>query len=571
VALNLITIFKSFAMNKSTLIIFILTTFFFLNSYSQPIVSFSQITGLSLTNPLDVVTANDGTNRIFIAERAGVIKLYSSSYALLNSNFLTINTNFTSGGERGLLSVAFHPDYENNRYFFVYYTNGTGGVNIDRFQTLATNPNQADATTRTNILTIPKPVVYSNHNGGKLNFGADGNLYVGLGDSGSFNDPGNLAQNGNSLWGKMLRINVDNFTTAPFYTIPATNPFVSDANVLDEIFSLGLRNPWRWSFDKLTGNIWIADVGQDAKEEVNKLTVAQASGANYGWKCYEGLDLYLNAGCLPQNNYTAPIFDYPHNPSNGGYSITGGMVYRGTVFPAFYGYYICSDYVTGNVWVINASNNAVAFQSNVLTSISSFGELENGEMLALTLNGGLYRVTTSSVVSLKLLNWFGNSYENYNQLQWQTTEEKEVKNFEVEYSIDGNTFLTAGIITAKNELRSAYMFKHLSQNTQIYYRLKTTQINGSVEYSKIISLKKDASKKEQYIFNYNNNGRLIWLNILANERASFQLYDFNGQNILNVENYSNNKIIDLQKLATGIYIGKIILKDKMVTEKIVIR
>ncbi len=558
-------------MCKSTSIIFILTCFLFFNSYCQPIVSFSQITGVSLTNPLDVVTANDGTNRIFIAERAGVVKLYNSSFNLLNSNFLTISGNFTFGGERGLLSIAFHPDYENNRYFFVYYTNAAGGVNIDRFQTLISNPNQADATTRTNILTIPKPVVYSNHNGGKLNFGADGNLYVGIGDSGSGGDPGNLAQNGNSLWGKMLRINVDNFTALPFYTVPASNPFITDPNVLDEIFSLGLRNPWRWSFDKLTGNIWIADVGQNVKEEVNVLTLTQASGANYGWRCYEGLAEFNITGCLPASNYVIPVFDYPHNNATGGFSITGGIVYRGTAYPALYGYYICADYVSGNVWVINANNNVVSFQSNVLGSIVSFGELENGEILALTLNGGLYRVTTSSVVSLKLLNWTGNSYESYNQLQWQTTEEKDVKNFEVEYSMDGNIFLSAGVLAAKNEIKSAYIFQHNKQQSDIYYRLKTIHTNGKIEYSTILFLKDKLDKKRKYIFSYNNDAKQIWLNVSANEKVSFQLYNLNGQNVFSLANYGNNKIIDLQKIPSGIYIGKIILKNKIVTEKIIVR
>jgi glucose/arabinose dehydrogenase len=317
----------------------------FSNVYSQPLLSFSSIVNTGLSNPVDVVAANDGTNRIFIVQQGGIIKVYNNNFILL-----TLSGNFSAGGEQGLLSLAFHPDYENNRYFFVYYTNGAGGVNIDRFQTSSTNPNQADANTRTNILSVAKPVVYGNHNGGKLNFGADGNLYAGLGDSGSGGDPGNLAQNGNSLWGKMIRINVDNFSTPPFYTIPANNPFIADPNVLDEIFSLGLRNPWRWSFDKVTGNIWIADVGQNAKEEVNNLTLAQANGANYGWRCYEGLSAYNTAGCLPQNNYTFPIFDYPHNNTNGGFSITGGIVYRGTQYPALYGYYMCADYVSGNVW-----------------------------------------------------------------------------------------------------------------------------------------------------------------------------------------------------------------------------
>jgi glucose/arabinose dehydrogenase len=558
-------------MLKSTFQICIILLLSFSNVYSQPILTFSPISITGLTDPIDVVAANDGTNRIFIVQQGGIIKVYDNNFTLLNNNFLTLSGNFTSGGERGLLSLVFHPDYENNRYFFVYYTNGAGGVNIDRFQTSSTNPNQADANTRTNILSVAKPVAYANHNGGKLNFGADGNLYAGLGDSGSGGDPGNLAQNGNSLWGKMIRINVDNFTTSPFYTIPINNPFLVDPNVRDEIFSLGLRNPWRWSFDKITGNIWIADVGQNLKEEVNNLTLAQANGANYGWRCYEGLNEYNTAGCLTIENYVPPIFDYPHNNASGGFSITGGIVYRGTQYPAMDGYYICADYVSGNVWLVNSINNAVTFQPNVLTSISCFGELENGEMVALTLGGRLLRVTTSSVVPLKLLSWSGYVAENTNQLQWQTADENNVKQFEVEYSVDGVSFMQAGIILAKNINVSAYVYQHKFTGNQLYYRLKTVQLNGQIEYSKIILLRNNPIKKEQYIFTYNSNPKMIWLNIPTNVKASFQLFNLNGQNVLNIATYTNNNVIDLQKLPTGMYIGKIIMQEKIVSEKILIR
>ncbi len=537
-----------------------------------PIVNYTPIaTVTGLSNPLDVVSANDGTNRIFIVQRGGVVRVYISSYTLLNSNFLTLSGNFTTGGERGLLSLAFHPDYENNRYFFVYYTNAAGGVNIDRFQTLSANPNQADVSTRTNIISVSKPVVYSNHNGGKLNFGPDGNLYAGFGDSGSSGDPGNLAQNGNSLWGKMIRINVDNFSTSPFYTNPLDNPFVSNPAILDEIFSLGLRNPWRWSFDRLNGNVWIADVGQDAKEEVNALTLAQASAANYGWRCYEGFNAYNTAGCLPQASYTSPIFDYPHNIATGGFSITGGYVYRGTNFPALYGYYVCTDYVSGNIWVINAATLASTLQTGGVGSISGYGELENGELLAVSLGGTLYTVGTSTVLPLKIINWIGQAQKEYNQLTWQTTDENNVTQFEITYSQDGISFENAGMILAKNESLAAYSFKHPTQNEKVFYRLKIIHKNGSIEYSNIIQIKKGPSKQIQVINFYNGNSRLVWLNIPANEQASFQLFNLNGQNLLTINNYLNNKIIDLQKIPTGIYIGKIIRRNETVSEKILLR
>ncbi|WP_462254775.1 PQQ-dependent sugar dehydrogenase [Ferruginibacter sp.] len=540
------------------------------NLYSQPVLNFTPVISSGLNSPVDVVAANDGTNRIFIAEQGGTIKVYANNYALLNNNFLTITGNISTGGERGLLSLAFHPDYENNRYFFVYYTNAAGGINVDRFQTLLANANQADAATRTNVMTIDKPVTFANHNGGKLNFGTDGNLYFGLGDAGNGGDPRNFAQRGDSLWGKMVRINVDNFTIPPYYTIPADNPFVSDPNFLDEIFSLGLRNPFRWSFDRLNGNFWIADVGQNAREEVNVLTPALASGANYGWRCYEGLQPFNTSGCLPQASYTSPVFDYPHNNATGGFSVTGGYVYRGSLYPAMYGYYICSDYVSGNVWVINSSTYAATIQAGALSNASGFGERENGELVALSLSGVLYSVSTSTVLSLKLVNWDGYSYGNYNQLNWQTADENAVLQFEVEYSNDGVVFKNAGVIAAKNESPSAYLFRHYIQNDLLYYRLKMLNKDGKIEYSNTIIIKNKTTVKEKIINSYNGNSRIIWLNIPPDEKVDFQLFNLNGQNIISIKNYQNNAIINLQKIPSGIYVGKIILKGEAVSEKIIV-
>jgi glucose/arabinose dehydrogenase len=555
--------------NPTTVICaFLLFTVLHLNS--QPVASFSPVISSGLVNPVDVVTANDGTNRIFIVEQGGTIKLYDNNFMLLNNNFLTISSNFLTGGERGLLSLVFHPDYENNRYFFVYYNNAAGGINIDRFQTLANNANQADAATQTNIMTIVKPVTFSNHNGGKLNFGADGHLYFGLGDGGDGGDPRNFAQRGDSLWGKMLRINVDNFTTPPYYSIPADNPFIADPNVLDEIFSFGLRNPWRWSFDKLNGNVWIADVGQNAREELSMLSPAQANGANYGWRCYEGFIPYNVTDCLPASNYTTPIFDYPRNNTTGGFSITGGYVYRGSLYPAMYGYYICADYVNGNVWVINASTFEARIQTRVLSNISAFGELENGELVALSRSGTLNRVFTNSALSLKLTNFNGYAASNYKQLNWQTTEEKEVVKFEVEYSNDGIYFKNAGAVIAKNENLAAYTFRHYAQSGAVFYRLKMLHQNGNIEYSKVITVKSKPLGAEQLVYFYNGNSKAIWLNTPANEKVIFQLFNLNGQNVMQIENYLNNRIINLQKIPAGLYIGKIITGKKIVSEKVLL-
>jgi glucose/arabinose dehydrogenase len=555
-------------------LILLFALFFSIKTISQPVLSFNRVINTGLNAAVDVVTANDGTNRIFIAERGGTIKVYNSSYTLLNNNFLTISTNFSSGGERGLLSLVFHPDYENNRFFFVYYTNAAGGINIDRFQASTTNANAADASTQTNIMTIVKPVSFSNHNGGKLNFGPDGNLYFALGDGGSGGDPRNFAQRGDSLWGKMVRINVNNFTTPPYYTIPADNPFMSDPAILDEIFALGLRNPWRWSFDKLNGNVWIADVGQDAKEEVNKITSALASGANFGWRCYEGIPISTSsaAGCQTPSSYISPIFDYPHNPTNGGYSITGGYVYRGSLYPAMVGYYICADYVTGNAWVINSVTNAALIQTGVPTSIASFAELENGELIALTLTGSLYTVTSNTVLPLQLLNFSGQKQNGFNIFSWQTANENQVASFEIERSFDALLFEKIATVSAKNIAQATYTFKQLStQNRKAFYRLKMINNDGVYKYSNILEIQQNDTKNRTIIQNYNGNSKLVWLNVDNSEKVSFQLYTLTGQNVLSISNYKQNAIIDLQKHAAGIYVGKIIEGEKTQSEKIILR
>src|SRR4030095_725012 len=361
-----------------------------------PIIYQSVIGGLSF--PVDVANAGDGTNRIFIAHQGGLIKVYSQSYAFLG-DFLTVS-NVGTGGERGLLSIAFHPDYENNRFFYVYYTNTNGDIEIARYQTFLNNPILADPNSKQIVITIPHPG-QSNHNGGKLNFGTEPGaiLYFATGDGGSGDDPPNNAQNGNVLLGKMLRIAVNTSATPPFYSIPPDNPFVGNPSVLDEIYALGLRNPFRWSFDRLTHDIWIGDVGQDQVEEIDFRAVGTTAGVNFGWRCYEGTLPNVTGGCLPQSSYISPVYEYP-NP-NGGASpssaVTGGMVYRGAEFPALAGYYLAADYYSGTVYRIkqDGPNFTTTPQLGLPANVAAFGEAEDGTLFALSQNGNLYKVITT--------------------------------------------------------------------------------------------------------------------------------------------------------------------------------
>jgi glucose/arabinose dehydrogenase len=544
---------------------------------AQPVLVFTPVVSTGLSSPVDIVNAADGSNRMFVVQQGGTIRVYDASWTLLNSNFLTISTNFTSGGERGLLSLVFHPDFENNRYFFVYYTNSQGGINIDRFQTEVSNPNQADASTRTNIMTIEKLVNFSNHNGGKLNFGSDGHLYFGLGDAGSGGDPRNYAQRGDSLWGKMVRINVDNFTTPPYYTVPADNPYVNDPAVLDEIYNMGLRNPWRWSFDRLNGGMWIGDVGQNNREEINYLPANQQNGANYGWRCYEGTQPFNTSGCQPQASYTGPVFDYIRSSTTGGFSVTGGYVYRGSLYPALNGYYVCMDYVTGNGWTINSTTLASNLQTGLPTNISGFGETESGELYAVKLSGGaaIYSVTTSSVLPLQLVSFNATRQNNSDVLTWETANESGMSHFIIQHSADGAQFNDGLRVNARNQAANVYRQPvSISANTA-FYRLQIHSRNGDVTYSKIVRINASAQTPSSFIHYHSGNGKIIWVqdaNITAGNPAILNIVNAQGQLVFSSRIANTpSAIISLEQLGSGMYAAQLITGGEKKTQPLVLR
>jgi glucose/arabinose dehydrogenase len=550
-----------------------------LKSFAQtpPNLIYSPVITSGLSSPLDVVNAGDGTNRLFIVQRAGTVRIVSGG-VLLPGNFLDIFDSLTSGGERGLLSIAFHPNFSSNRYFFVYYTNTDGNIRITRFQTQVGNANAADENTGVVIFTILHPS-FSNHNGGKLNFGADGNLYFGTGDGGSNGDPNNMSQNGNSLLGKMIRLNVDNFTTPPYYTIPSDNPYIGNPAVRDEIFAIGLRNPWRWSFDRLNQNVWIADVGEGNWEEVNYRLLASSGGINYGWRCYEGTHGYNTSGCLPQSSYISPIFEYPHSSSTGGFSITGGYVYRGTEFPGMYGWYICADYVSGNTWRIKPNGSGgwiTAIQTGLPGSISGFGEAENGTSLyALSLNGSLYRVTTNTPgpVPVTLLVFTAKAFNGYNELRWKTVNEQSLLDYNIEFSMDGANYISAGKVNAVNTpLENNYTFPHfITGFTKLFYRLKITDRDGRLSYSGIVIIDKKETKSIRIYPNLITDNRLNIVSSVPVEQVT--LFSGDGRNVFQsrLNNVTGSVNILLPDLQTGFYMLRVKLKDEYFTEKIFIR
>ncbi|MEO8133369.1 MAG: PQQ-dependent sugar dehydrogenase [Betaproteobacteria bacterium] len=351
-------------------------------------IGLTPVVSSGLSSPVFVDNAGDGSNRLFIVEQSGAIKVLQPG-ASVPTVFLNISSKITFSGERGLLGLAFHPNYATNGRFFVFYTGtGDGALVIAEYRVSA-DPNVA-STAEAVLLTIPHPN-NANHNGGMLAFGPDGYLYIGVGDGGSGNDPPNNAQNINMLLGKILRIDVDNSNPGnqTLYSSPADNPYFGTIPGRDEIFSIGWRNPWRFSFDRSPPHAqWVADVGQGAREEVDTPIV---KGGNYGWRVYEGsICTGLDASLCNPANYLPPVFDYTH--SGGRCSITGGYVYRGARGALPLGNYVFGDYCTGEIFAWDGSTQTLLLDTAL--SISSFGEDEQGELYVVNLGGSVSRINT---------------------------------------------------------------------------------------------------------------------------------------------------------------------------------
>jgi glucose/arabinose dehydrogenase len=351
------------------------------------------VTG-SVTKPVFVTHAGDNSGRLFIVEQSGTIKIFDlNNTNLLAAPFLNITNLTLYSGEQGLLSVAFHPGYKTNGNFYVYFTNPDGSSNVvARFMASPPNANTVNTNTMQTVLCISHPS-NDNHNGGQLQFGPDGYLYIGTGDGGSGCDPPNNAQNLGVLLGKMLRIDVNNFTTN--YTIPPSNPFIATTGALPEIWAYGLRNPWRFSFDRLTGDLFIGDVGEGAHEEVDLQPANSTGGENYGWRLYEGFG--TNTCSVTFSNVPAvlPIIDYDH--SSGRCAVIGGYRYRGTKIPPLYGTYLYADFCDGQVY--GAITNLSGGWTTILTNdtgftVTTFGEDEAGEVYLSrsATAGSIYRI-----------------------------------------------------------------------------------------------------------------------------------------------------------------------------------
>jgi glucose/arabinose dehydrogenase len=332
------------------------------------------------------LTAPANDQRLFVVEQAGRIRIIQNGQ-LAETSFLDIRARVGSGGERGLLSMAFHPNYATNGFFFVNFTDLAGNTRVERFTVTVGSPNVANAASAKLIIGIDQP--FANHNGGQLQFGPDGKLYIGMGDGGSGGDPLNHGQDRTTLLGDLLRIDID---AGDPYAIPADNPYATSAQFRREIWAYGLRNPWRFSFDRTDGVIYIADVGQNLFEEVNAVPAAQA-GVNYGWRIMEAAHCYPTGSNCTTTGLQQPVHEYSHND---GCSVTGGYVYRGSRIPGIVGHYFYSDFCTGFLKSFKLVNGSATdhrtWSIGDIGSVMSFGQDASGELYMLTSNGRVSRI-----------------------------------------------------------------------------------------------------------------------------------------------------------------------------------
>ncbi|MGA7075994.1 MAG: PQQ-dependent sugar dehydrogenase [Halobacteriota archaeon] len=339
-------------------------------------------------DPVGIYNAGDGSNRLFVVEQAGVIKVFENNESVTAATvFLNISDRVTSGGELGLLGLAFPRQFNESGFFYVYYTadNPLRSV-VSRFSVSQANGRQADANSEQVLLQVDQP--FPNHNGGQISFGPNGYLYIGLGDGGSEGDPFGNGQNRSTLLGKILRIDVSSASGSSNYSIPRDNPFVGNLQAYrEEIYAYGLRNPWRFSFDPVTGRLWAGDVGQNRIEEIDIVK----SGGNYGWNIMEGSLCYSPPSGCNQTGLSLPIWEYNHTI---GYSVIGGFVYRGATFPELTGAYVYGDYGSGRIWTLrydgkNGTNSELAGTG---LHITSFGVDQKGELYICASDGNIYRL-----------------------------------------------------------------------------------------------------------------------------------------------------------------------------------
>lgn len=531
---------------------------------------------LNFSSALDLQNAGDGSNRLFAAERAGIIKVFTNDQnTSTTKQFLNITDRVTSGGETGLLGFAFHPNYETNGYFYVNYTAPSPlRTVISRFQVSSLNPDSADKNTETILLVYNQP--FSNHNGGCVAFGPDGYLYIASGDGGSGGDPQNNAQNITNLLGKIIRIDVNNPQPPLNYGIPPGNPFVdsTNVNIRKEIYAWGLRNPWRMSFDSVSGWLWAADVGQNNWEEIDIIQ----NGKNYGWRCYEGNAPYNTFGC--SGTYEFPVWEYSHSL---GFSVTGGYVYRGQNVPELYGKYIYGDYVSTRVWALQYDGINPTINTQITQapgSITSFGVDESNELYLVSFNGKIYRFIPT-IVPVELISFNATLVDGKVKLDWYTETETNNAGFSIERASNGIDFQEIFFIGGNGTSTNRNVYSYIDETAKsgvYYYRLKQMDFDGSFEYLKVISI--DIGMPGGFILEQNypnpfNPATKIGFQIPNSGFITLKVYDLLGNEaaiILNEEKESGYYQVefDASRFSSGVYFYKLTTDNFSATRKMTI-
>lgn len=532
------------------------TTIFIVSfSYAQPVLEFVPMTlsGPALSQPVDITGCGDNSGRLFVVEKRGTIRIVQNG-VVLTDFFLDIQTQVMNSGERGLLGLAFHPQYPDSPYIYVNYV----PINtiITRISRFTLNPNNSnDILENSQLILLTQPGIQTNHKAGDLAFGPDGYLYFGLGDGGGGGDPDNNGQDLEIWLAKILRIDINSKTPPLNYSIPPSNPFVGVPG-LDEIWAYGIRNPWRISFDRETGDLWIADVGQNLWEEIDMIPAGTPGGMNFGWDCREGTHNYEPANCGPNTTFTAPIFEYPHScnpcPNGQGASITGGFVYRGALYPNMAGYYICADYISDNIWMIQQTGfNPPTFDvivqngSGMINDVVTFGENDNGELFAGSLTGVLYRVTetTGLAVSWEAIDVL--RINQGNKVLWTMHDLTGIDRFEVERSLtaDFAQFTTAGQVSPVPDQIYYSFIDPYYQHLGIYYRICAVTLDGEREYSPIKRLIPDPVAKPSLVYDV---GQGLWRVSLPDQWQTGEviLYDLQGKEVF-TKKLSRDKMVEL--------------------------
>lgn len=460
----------------------IISAFYALNICAQIDIDIESF-GTGLNSPVSIKNAGD--SRLFVVEQDGYIQILNADGTKNTTPFLDIEDlviDISSGDERGFLGLAFHPDYSANGFFYVNYINLSGNTVISRFSVSA-NSEIADDTSELIILTYTQP--YPNHNGGDLNFGSDGYLYISSGDGGDFGDPDDNSQNLGNLLGKILRIDVNNISGGNNYAIPSGNPFISNGAAADEIWTYGLRNPWKFSFDTLNDNLWIADVGSQNIEEINMISNT-TSATNFGWPCYEGNSEFDLTDCPPMNTMTFPVAEYTHTTSgNFKCSITGGYVHRGTINTTLNGYYFFADYCSNEIgsFDFDGGDNTIYYSDKFGgNSWTTFGEDINGELyIAGGTSGNIYKIIPGNLSNNEFetsqIKMYPNPANNYVNLNFENISlPKEINILDI----------NGKLIKTYNQFSSNSIQLSTKSFSKGLYLLQISNNQGNIIYKKLV-------------------------------------------------------------------------------------